>query len=536
MKFIFNRKQFLLLEFLDIAKKILDQKNIDPNDERFLRLRKITNKNNYYLGLLTHYVFNVGEDIDEVEQVFDLIKKYSLLLKNLNISPVEMISSEQYLKTSIYANKAKRYITGDKVYRYFFLEELEDVLKDAIIENEKDNFVKKFISNKYKHLVDSKTRELFFELKKIGEELGWDLHPKIQSLLISKLIVFKDSNELNSALETIIEQIKGGWTVDVLSEKVNKLDADIVYSDDRFVIVDTNENQKVIKELGSPKWCIVYSDSHFKSYTKFPNKQYIIFDTYLDRTDDKSLIGVTIGYVKDELGKYNTGHDRADSYISEKYLKDLDIRKYLKRMDQEEIKKNIDNLSFDEKIKYGLTEEVKKELESNESTAKSNSIKIITAVIKNKNLELLKYFVEKFQPNLNDSNYILLASENNEILKYVLSKVTDSSVLKKVGDSCFLSALHKKDFESAKTLIKYGYEPKNIKLMNPYTLFGKDMDVVNFLIKVGVDPSMNDNEFIRSFLMVKNKEMIKFLYNNEKVREKLSLAQVRLINDYLEDE
>lgn len=536
MKFIFNRKQFLLLEFLDIAKKILDQKNIDPNDERFLRLRKITSKNNYYLGLLTHYVFNIGEDIDEVEQVFGLIKKYSLLLKNLNISPVEMISTEQYLKTSIYANKAKKYITGDKVYRYFFLEELEDVLKEVIIENEKDNFVKKFISNKYKHLVDSKTRELFFELKKIGEELGWDLHSKIQSLLISKLIIFKDSNELNSALETIIEQIKGGWTVDVLSEKVNNLGVDIVYSDDRFVIVDTNENQKVIKELGSPKWCIVYSDNHFKSYTKFPNKQYIIFDTYLDRTDDKSLIGVTIGYSKDELGKYNTGHDRADSYISEKYLKDLDIRKYLKRMDQEEIKKNIDNLSFDEKIKYGLTEEIKKELESNESTAKSNSNKIITVAIKNKNLDLLKYFVEKFQPNLNDSNYILLASENNEILKYVLGKVTDISVLKKVGDSCFLSALNKKDFESAKILIKYGYEPKNIKLMNPYTLFGKDMDVVNFLLKVGVDPSMDDNEFIRLSLMSKNKEMIEFLYNIEKVREKLSLSQVRLINNYLEDE
>ena len=57
-------------------------------------------------------------------------------------------------------------------------------------------------------------------------------------------------------------------------------------------------------------------------------------------------------------------------------------------MDQEEIKKNIDNLSFDEKIKYGLTEEVKKELESNESTAKSNSNKIFCRKISTKSKRL----------------------------------------------------------------------------------------------------------------------------------------------------
>jgi hypothetical protein len=235
------------------------------------------------------------------------------------------------------------------------------------------------------------------------------------------------------------------------------------------------------------------------------------------------------------LGRYNTGHDRADNYINEKNLKDLDIRKYLKRMDKEDIKKNIGNLSFDEKIKYGLTDDAKKEIE-NDPDISSNINNVISVSIKYKNLELLKYFVEKFNPNLNQSNYIITATEDNEILKYVLSKVTDSSVLKKVGDSCFLSALHKKDFESAKTLIKYGYDPKTIKLMNPYTLFGKDMDVVNFLLKLGVDPSMNDNEFIRSFLLTKNKEMIELLYSNELVKKKLSLSQIRLINDILEDE
>ena len=47
---------------------------------------------------------------------------------------------------------------------------------------------------------------------------------------------------------------------------------------------------------------------------------------------------------------------------------------------------------------------------------------------------------------------------------------------------------------------------------------------------------MNDNEFIRSFLLTKNKEMIELLYSNELVKKKLSLSQIRLINDILEDE
>ena len=32
-----------------------------------------------------------------------------------------------------------------------------------------------------------------------------------------------------------------------------------------------------------------------------PNKQYIIYDTYIDRTDNKSMIGATINFNKNRI-------------------------------------------------------------------------------------------------------------------------------------------------------------------------------------------------------------------------------------------
>ena len=72
--------------------------------------------------------------------------------------------------------------------------------------------------------------------------------------------------------------------------------ATVVHKDDRFVIVDVHTDYDTVCELGSPKWCIVYSKPQFDYYLKFPNKQYIIYDTYIDRTDDKSMIGATIKF------------------------------------------------------------------------------------------------------------------------------------------------------------------------------------------------------------------------------------------------
>ena len=529
MKYIFDKSNFLLLEFIDSAKQILSDNNSDITDESFLRIKEITKSNPSYIGLLTHYVFNTKDDIDEVSRVFDLTKKYSQLLKNNNISPIEMINPDEYLKISNFSDKAKRLIKSNKkIYRYFFLEELEDKLKDIIIDNDKNKFVKKFISNKYKHLVNDKTKTLFYELKEIGNKLKWDNpHKKIQSLLTDKLIIFKTPEDLNSALEKVIEQIKGGWNTDDVSEMTIEAGATVVHKDDRFVIVDINEDYDIVCELGSPKWCIVYSKSQFNNYLEFPNKQYIIYDTYIDRTDNKSMIGATINFNKNELGKFYTAHDRSDASISEKYLKDLGIRKYLKKMSHGEIEANSDNLSWEQKIKYHLNDILFGDLEDGVIDVEKNIDEITRLLINYSNLEVFKFFYGNFNPNINKIDYVSLATNDLKFLEYLLNNIDPNIINSSGSERPVLQAIDKNNIEVVKKLIEFGfsvdggvYDPIRFAVRN------KNLEMIKLLIENGSDPTKGGSRSIKLAFDNKSLEILKFLYElDDSQKEGLSERQ-----------
>ena len=66
------KKYSLILEFIDIAKKILTDRDIPLDDERFLSLKELTKSNPSYIGLLTHYLFNGGDSMDRIEKLMDL--------------------------------------------------------------------------------------------------------------------------------------------------------------------------------------------------------------------------------------------------------------------------------------------------------------------------------------------------------------------------------------------------------------------------------------------------------------------------------
>lgn len=536
MKYIFDKSNFLLLEFIDNAKQILSDNNTDVKDESFLKIKEITKSNPSYIGLLTHYVFNMDDDINEVSRVFDLIKKYSQLLKNNNISPIDMIDSDEYLKISNFSDKAKKLIKSNKkIYRYFFLEELEDKLKDVIIDNDKNKFVKKFISNKYKHLVNDKTKTLFYELKEIGDKLKWDNpHKKIQSLLTDKLIVFKTSEDLNSALEKVIEQIKGGWNTDDISEMTIEAGATVVHKDDRFVIVDVHTDYDTVCELGSPKWCIVYSKPQFDYYLEFPNKQYIIYDTYIDRTDDKSMIGATVKFNSNELGKLYTAHDRSDARIDEKYLKDLGIRKYLKKMSHDEIKANSDNLSWEQKIKYHLNDIVISDLEDGVIDVEKNIDGITRLLINYSNLEVFKFFYGNFNPNINKIDYVSLATKDSEFLEYLLNNIDKNIINSSGSERPILQAVNTNNIVAIKKLIEFGfsvdggvYDPIRFAVKN------KNLEMIKLLMENGSDPTKGGNRSIKLAFENKSLEILKFLYEIEEVKKRLNEPQKNRIERIL---
>ena len=537
MKYLLKRSDYLLLEFVDIAKKILDEKNIDKNDERFLKIKEITKSNPSYIGLLTHYVFNTNEPIEEVERVFGLIKRYSQLLKNNNLNPLELIEYKNYLDISIYASRSKKYVKSidEKVYRYFFLEELEDYINNLIVNNDKIKFVNKFISNKYKHLVNEQTIELFYELKRLGEKLKWDnIHSKIQSLLTDKLLIFKSTEELNNSLRTTIDQITGGWNVDSIKEMVQLEGAEVVYSDDRFVIVDIKESKAIVDELGSPKWCIVYSDSHFKNYVKFPNKQYIVYDTDMDISDKKSMIGVTIekGLNNNVLGKFNTAHDRADGYIPESYFIELGIREYLKPMSIENIRKKSKELGIVDLIKYKLTDEVINRLENGEIDIKENLDNIVKNAVKY-DTELFKYLKDNYDIKIShDEIHSACQFGNLEVLEYICD---NGLYVDKDSDLYILSAIGTNKFNIVKYLIENKLVPVHISLYDPIFLSidkQNGLEYVKLLTEYGMDPSRSNNHSLKKAIKNGKEDIVEFLLKQPKVIEKLTDEEKEKYNIY----
>jgi hypothetical protein len=368
MKYLNNREDFLIREFMNVAKNILGSKRIDVNDRRFKALKSILGNNLSYIGLFTHYLYNNGDATDTLNDLFKLIKKYKLLLNNVGLNPLEEIPLEElkngdeedkllYQRVEVdienYKNKPKR------IYKYYTSEMLEDAIMDAVVNNERLKFAKKFISNKYKHLINDDTLTLFGELKDIGEKEKWkNPHNRVQKLLTTKLKAFKTPDDLNDGLRQVIKQLQGDWNTETIIQKIEKIKGKVTFADDRFVIVDIKEDKKILDKIGSPKWCIFYSDHYFNDYVKFPAKQYVIYDTELERDNEKSLIGVTINWTNNELGKFRTAHDREDKYVNEDYLKNLGIREYLKRMSKEEMIPKIPEMSADDVIKYGFADEL----------------------------------------------------------------------------------------------------------------------------------------------------------------------------------
>ncbi|NJO64877.1 MAG: hypothetical protein HC836_44170, partial [Richelia sp. RM2_1_2] len=70
--------------------------------------------------------------------------------------------------------------------------------------------------------------------------------------------------------------------------------AELIYSDpSKKIIVASVSNYRASQKLGSPNWCISYSNSHWDSYTE-NNAQYFIWDYNYPNTDKHNIIGATM--------------------------------------------------------------------------------------------------------------------------------------------------------------------------------------------------------------------------------------------------
>lgn len=250
-----------------------------------------------------------------------VLKKLKSMIKNNNRSFVIDFSNYYLENKDILKSEGFNLIeqTTDD------LEKIFDGILKIVNEHKLTKYKNSIISNKYKHLYNEKSLELFKRLidMKVTEK-------QLQSLIGKKIAIFKTSTDLNNALQKQID-IFDGFTIDAMIDKLKRNNVK-KYTSRNNVLIFEVENYKQSVSLGSSSWCICYSNSLFHEYTKNEGKQYFIYDFSKKSDSMLSMIGLTLN----NKGEYVTAHQKDDTHINEEK-----VEKFIKLIHENMVFKNI---------------------------------------------------------------------------------------------------------------------------------------------------------------------------------------------------
>lgn len=205
------------------------------------------------------------------------------------------------------------------------LENIFDNMLKLVNDHKLNKYTNSIISNKYKHLYNEKSLELFKRLieMKVTEK-------QLQSLIGKKIAIFKTSTDLNNALQKQID-IFDGFTIDAMIDKLKRNNVK-KYTSRNNVLIFEVENYKQSVSLGSSAWCICYSNSLFNKYTENEGKQYFIYDFSKKSDSMLSMIGLTLN----NQSEYITAHQKDDTHINEEK-----VEKFIKLIHENIVFKNM---------------------------------------------------------------------------------------------------------------------------------------------------------------------------------------------------
>lgn len=309
MRFIKSRKAVLIQENYKKAKEYLDIQLKDIESERDSdngldidniqkELKELLDvlsndlkKNPNYIETFFKYMFQnhgIAGAIDYLE-----LRKNGFVDEYTGYdNPFSMI---KWMKN----NKASMKNLPKSILEYDEFEKLVDDVRKLELKTQSNEFYKllKYIGyteddiEKNKVKIDSVAQRYYNLDKKVKSELtgknGSIAHYKYNKVPLNTFL---------NDVELMINRL--GDKSDVISElkkyKGQGKDVDIIY-DKGDVLMFRTIDQDIIKQFGSQKWCIVYSDNYYKRYcTKPENTQYIIMDFSKDASDKNSLYGITL--------------------------------------------------------------------------------------------------------------------------------------------------------------------------------------------------------------------------------------------------
>jgi hypothetical protein len=264
---IYNFEQFIT-ETLQKSQSIIKSKMRDyENLKDFL-----TSKNSIgYLGKVTEFLFS-GVPYDELVNLYNDI--IDLKTKNIKFN---LDSYDKY----------------------------EDVL---------DDIAKKKIAYKFRYIYNQfpKEQKDLFNLESISDSDVLTIS-KIYDVddytpFIKKISRYKDKSDLIDAATLFLKSKLKSYSREYIKSLFDE-NIQLAFENENILIIKIKNFESIKKVGDDTSWCIVFSQSTFKNYTKEDRNQYVLFDY----TKDQFEVDFKIGFTVSQGDKIIYAHDILDS-------------------------------------------------------------------------------------------------------------------------------------------------------------------------------------------------------------------------------
>lgn len=510
----------ILNESLQKARSILRRLNINEDDKRFLELRELLRRNPGYLGKFTEWLFVGKQSINNLESLYDRIKGVrlskpidefktvedvidSLVRDSASTAVNQMVNAipsrtREYLKSS---GEQCMQCDGDKVLACD--ECTRGVVKcDCGVRlnggktkyDKYDKDCKKCggsgrydckkcdgegeipctYCNNADGSEDWKKLLSFLSLQREKRDLIISFFSKKGGRYGEDADYYEDDDgDEKKPIDRIIEDLKK--VLDVMDiESLKKSiedsnDAKILHNDDEYLIIAVN--YRGIRKYGSSYWCIYESEDTFNEYVYEEcdedsiNFQLIAYNKKLvPFVDDKSVIGITLNIIKDEITAAHYEDDSECSLFAKKMLENI-------KLDRSAIVNAVSiynkNLYDEVALIIGFPE---------------NYIKEIDEIIDDEHND---YFLSS-----------ILCSDDPKpaFINVLKERLTIRDCKFKINDEDALINVFKLGLVKFLNIDKYAIRPDIFRIMSSYHIPVKDsVEIIKTYISAGYVPRLNDH-------------------------------------------
>ena len=243
--------KYKIFEDVNKSKKILKDLNIPEDNADYKKLKELLKKHTGYVGQFTKWLFQDREPFTQIEDVYKMLSEIQID-KNIN--------------------------------SFKKLEDLYDYLQSYEI-NQKTNQVLKGLP--------SRTRELANDELKSLISLNIEYSKSVKDFYSKKGGKYKNIETLVKDTKDYINNLKGDFNLEEIKKKLVGLNVILVDESEELLLIQVLDYDASSK-IGPKAWCIVTSESMWRSYVNEFTNQYFVFDFTKDISDKSHMIGFTV--------------------------------------------------------------------------------------------------------------------------------------------------------------------------------------------------------------------------------------------------